>query len=71
MKPKLLTTAFVAEQFAVSISTVVRWIHSGRIKAINVGTVQNPRYRIPENELSNVVISSSTCTTPSDVEQII
>ena len=68
--PKLLSTAFVAEQFAVSSSTVVRWIHSGRIKAINVGTAQNPRYRIPEDALSSVVVSSVS-TTPSDVEQII
>jgi excisionase family DNA binding protein len=69
-KAKLLSTAFVAEQFAVSHRTVVRWIRSGRIKAINVGSVKYPRYRIPEDQLSNVVVSSQS-RMPEGVEEII
>ena len=67
---KLLSTAHVAERFAVSTSTILRRIRLGRIEAINVGSVDNPRYRIPEDKLSSVVVSSQS-RIPEDVEEII
>lgn len=70
MKAKLLTTASVAEHFTVSSNTVLRWIHSGKIKAINVGSVKYPRYRIPADALSSVVVDAQS-KMPIGVEEII
>jgi excisionase family DNA binding protein len=70
MAAKLLTTASVAEHFTVSTDTVIRWIHSGRIQAINVGSAKYPRYRILETSLQSVVACARS-KMPSGVEEII
>ena len=49
---KLLTVAEVADRLNVRTETVLRWIHSGRVKAI---TLQGGHYRITEAELDKII----------------
>jgi excisionase family DNA binding protein len=51
MTRKYLTTNQVAEMYATDEKAVRRWIRSGRLKAVNVGTSGCPRYRVSEAEL--------------------
>jgi excisionase family DNA binding protein len=51
-----LTVKAVAERYAVSEHTVLGWVRSGELKAINVGRrlgAGRPRWRISEQALAN------------------
>ena len=48
---KFYTTGKVAEMLGVHKMTVIRWIRSGKIKALRIGKV----YRIPESELKRIL----------------
>ena len=52
--PELFTTTEVAERFSVKRSTVVAWIKSGELPAINVATGNRtlPLYRVTAADLS-------------------
>lgn len=48
----MMTTKQVAEELNVHIKTVRRWINSGKIEAVNIGSedMYGQRYRIPRQE---------------------
>lgn len=46
-------TADVAREFGVSVKTVVLWITSGKLRAIQPAG-ENGRYRIPASELDRL-----------------
>jgi excisionase family DNA binding protein len=53
---KKLTPAEVAELWGVAASTVIGWIKSGRLRAVNVSknaSSQRPRYRIDSADLAD------------------
>lgn len=52
-----LTPAEVAERYRVTAGTVIRWINSGKIVADNIGTEKRATWRIPQDQLDNVVIN--------------
>ena len=47
----LLTPAEAAKLMRVCVRTVWRRINSGQIKAVNVGSIQRPLYRIRHEDL--------------------
>jgi excisionase family DNA binding protein len=51
MTEQHLTVAQLAERYQLSTKSVLRRIHEGDIRAINVGTTWRPNYRISAREL--------------------
>lgn len=49
---KYLSTKEVAEYFGISFRTVIRWIKVKRLMAINVGSENQPKYRIRDSDLA-------------------
>ena len=47
----MLTVTEVAKQFSVSRQTVLKWIKTGKIKAVKVVKV----YRIPKEEIDRLI----------------
>jgi excisionase family DNA binding protein len=49
-----LTVRYVCERYAVSVHTVLAWIRSGELRAVNVGRrsgAKKPRWRITQEAL--------------------
>lgn len=65
-----LTTQEVANHFRVKQVTVIRWIKSGVLEAINISHGTRPTYRIPDHALGAVVQTTNAKPRPG-VEQII
>jgi excisionase family DNA binding protein len=51
---KLLDVSMVARRLSVSLNTVYRLIHSGKVKSINAGI---KLYRIPASEIDRLLRS--------------
>ena len=52
----MYTVSEVADKFAVSRQTVLKWIAKGKIKAIKVDKV----YRIPKEEINKIINKEET-----------
>lgn len=55
--PQYLTIEEVTEKLAVNPKTVYRWLKSGRLKGIKLGSGRTAMWRIAENELNNFIKS--------------
>jgi excisionase family DNA binding protein len=56
-RKKLLTTTQAAKRLNLNVETIRRWIRDGRLDqgaVINLGTEENPRYRIRESALEAI-----------------
>ena len=51
----LLTVKQVAKMLAMSTATVLRWIDSGKLRALKFGTTKQARIRIPDDWLEEDV----------------
>jgi excisionase family DNA binding protein len=62
----LLTPAAVAERLATSTDHVLGLIHSGRLRAVNIGMGKvRPRWRVPAEALDEFKLSrTATAPTP-------
>lgn len=62
MLDRTLTVEQVAERYAVSKAAVWDWIHSGELKALNVGRkpgLKKPRWRITMGAIENFELMRS------------
>jgi excisionase family DNA binding protein len=53
--PQLLSTAEAGERLGVAGITVWRWVRSGKIPAIDIGSPGQPRLRIREDDLQQFI----------------
>jgi transposase len=57
-----LDVAAVAARFGVTVATVLQWIHSGELRALNVArkpSTKKPRWRVSEEALAEFEVSRS------------
>lgn len=52
---RLLSTAEAAERLGVSPSTVERYIHSGAIRVVELGTSRRQKWRIRPDDLMDFI----------------
>ena len=59
---KLLTVRQVSQMLAMSPATILRWVESGKLRALKLGTTKQARIRIPYDWLCEDVgyVSSSS-----------
>jgi excisionase family DNA binding protein len=65
--PSAFTVKDLTERYRVSEHTVLGWIRSGELRAVNVGRksgAKKPRWRIPEEALSAFELSRTATTPP-------
>lgn len=60
------TVKQLAEYYSVKMDTVLGWIHSGQLKAINVASVgsKRPRFRITDESVAEFELSRRTVSPP-------
>jgi excisionase family DNA binding protein len=65
--PASLTVADVARRYRVGEHTILRWINSGQLLAVNVGRspgARKPRWRISEQALADFEAARRTTAPP-------
>ena len=48
---KVYTTEEVAEMYGVKVITVWDWIRKGKLRALNISSKSQPRYRIKQSHI--------------------
>ncbi len=64
---RMLTPAEVADELAVSVSTVLGWLHHGELRGVIVSANPKslrPRFRIARSDLEAVIAARTTATRP-------
>jgi hypothetical protein len=54
-----LTPPVIAEQLGCNVASILTFIHSGQLKATNLGHATRPRWRICRDDLRNFLDSRS------------
>ncbi len=63
----------VRQRYGVTEGTVLGWIHSGELKAINVGRKpgsKRPRWRVPQSAIETFELIRTASSTPAPSRKI-
>lgn len=67
-----LTPQDAAEQLAVGVEKVLRWIHSGELRAVNIAQSRNgerPRWRIPREAWDEFLAGRASAPAPKPIRR--
>jgi hypothetical protein len=60
------TPPVLADEIGCNVSSILTWIHSGELKAVNVGHARRPRWRISRADWQTFLDSRSNQAQPDE-----